>query len=89
MKSKTTEQFREFLSKLPASVQQQAHDAYEMFRMDPFHPSLHFKQVEDSDPPLYSVRVGRSYRAIGYRKRDAVPWVWIGNHAEYDRRIRR
>jgi hypothetical protein len=35
-------------------------------------------------PPLYSVRVGISYRAVGVRDGAAIVWYWIGSHASYE-----
>jgi hypothetical protein len=39
--------------------------------------------------PLYSIRVGHRWRALGYRRDDTMIWFWIGSHAEYDKIIRR
>jgi len=39
--------------------------------------------------PLYSVRVGLQYRALGLLENDIQTWFWIGSHAEYDRLIGR
>jgi hypothetical protein len=83
MTSRTTRGFRELFSSLPAHVQRQAREAYRLFRQDPSHPGLHFKQV-NIDPPLYSARVGISYRAVGAREGDTIVWYWIGSHADYD-----
>lgn len=55
MMSRTTRQFRELLATLPAQVRRQARNAYELFRQNPFHPSLRFKQVH-ADPLIYSAR---------------------------------
>ncbi len=84
MNSRTTRRFSELFSSLPAHVQQQAREAYRLFRQDPSHPGLHFKQVHP-DPPLYSARVGMSYRAVGVRDGSTIVWYWIGSHAAYDR----
>jgi len=54
-----------------------------MFRQDPFHPSLRFKQVHASRP-IFAARVGLAYRALAVREGDEVIWFWIGSHAEYD-----
>jgi hypothetical protein len=36
--------------------------------------------------PIYSVRVGRAWRALGLRRDyDRMVWFWIGSHADYDR----
>ena len=39
--------------------------------------------------PIVSVRIGRSYRALGIRQQDEVTWFWIGPHAEYDQLVAR
>lgn len=84
MKSYRSKQFQKLYDQLPISIQEQAQAAYKLFRTNPFHPSLHFKQIR-SDAPVYSVRVGRSYRAIGIWKGDVIVWTWIGTHADYDK----
>ncbi len=83
MNSRTTHGFRKSFAALPAHVQRQARDAYRLFRQNPAHPGLRFKQV-DYDPPMYSARVGINDRALGFRDGDTVIWFWIGSHAEYD-----
>jgi hypothetical protein len=86
MNSRTNRQFRDLFASLPAHVQRQARDAYRLFRQNPFHPGLHFKQIHD-DPPIFSARVGISYRAVGVRGGDTMVWYWIGSHADYDKLI--
>ncbi len=83
MNSRTTRRFRAMFSTLPVHIQRQARGAYRLFQRDPNHPGLHFKQVHP-DPPLYSARVGISYRAVAARDGDTVVWFWIGTHAAYD-----
>jgi hypothetical protein len=65
-------------------VQRQARIAYGIFLRNPYHPSLRFKQVHPN-APLFSVRIGRGYRALGLRDGDLITWLWIGGHDEYDR----
>lgn len=84
MNSRNTRLFRELLAALPAHVRQQAREAYRLFLQNPAHPGLRFKQVH-ADPPIYSARVGISYRAVGVLDRDTVVWYWIGSHADYDK----
>ena len=84
MKSQTTRRFWKLFDALPVEVQDQARTAYLLWRTDPCHNSLRFKKVEDSIP-LYSVRVGLSYRAVGRREGDTIKWFWVGSHADYDR----
>ena len=87
MNSKTTREFRELLSELPAHVQRQAREAYALIRQNPAHRGLRFRQVHPT-PPIYSARVGIGYRAVGSLEGDTVVWFWIGSHAEYDRLLR-
>ena len=88
MKSKRSKRFRALFSELPESVQRQANEAYRLFRANPSHPGLSFKQVS-SNGPLYSVRVGIHYRALAIRKPDHLLWFWIGSHADYDKMLSR
>jgi hypothetical protein len=84
MKSYTTRQFRRLFASLPHNVQDQARQAYRLFRQNPAHPGLHFKRVY-ADPPMHSARVGIGYRAVGVPDGDAITWFWIGSHANYDK----
>ncbi len=83
MKSRTTAQFRKAFANLPKQVQQQAREAYQQFKQDPWHPSLRFKQVHPT-LPIYSARVSKSYRAVGVRNENGIVWFWIGIHTDYD-----
>jgi hypothetical protein len=87
MKSFTTERFRACLLGLPEDVRRQARECYRLFKDDPFHSSLHFKQIHSKDA-IYSVRVGRSYRALGVMHGDEVVWFWIGSHEEYNKLVK-
>jgi hypothetical protein len=68
-------------------VQRRARAAYRLFRQEPSHPSLRFKLVHPSRP-IYSVRIGLAYRALGVRDGDEIIWFWIGSHADYDRLLK-
>lgn len=86
MNSRTTRGFRTLFSALPAHLQRQARESYRLFRQNPHHPGLRFKQVHP-DPPIYSARVGIGYRAVGVRDGNTIVWYWIGSHAAYDQRL--
>ena len=47
----------------------------------PPEPAL---QARHSTRPIYSVRIGLGYRALGVREADEIVWFWIGSHADYD-----
>ena len=83
MNSRTTERFRTAYWQLPASIRLRAQQAYRLFAQDPSHPSLRFKQVHAARP-IFSVRVGLAYRALGVRDGDDMVWFWIGSHGDYD-----
>lgn len=84
MKSRTTRAFRKLLALLPSEIRGQARTSYQLFAEDPHHPSLHFKQVHEREP-VFSARVGRSYRAVGLREEtDVIVWFWIGPHEQYE-----
>ena len=71
MKSSITEEFRELLSQLPIEVQEQAGRAYAIWRTDPYHNSLQFKRVSQSQP-IYSARIGIGYRTLGLWENDQI-----------------
>ncbi|MGH9368093.1 MAG: hypothetical protein ACRD3M_10515 [Thermoanaerobaculia bacterium] len=83
MKSRRTASFRRAFAALPESVREQARVAYRRFRENPNHPSLRFKRVHSTEP-VYSVRVGIGYRAVGTLDGDIMIRFRIGSHAEYD-----
>lgn len=86
MISHTTRRFRQSFRALPAPVRRQVRAAYERFRQNPNHPSLHFKPIHASRP-IYSVRIGLGYRAVGILQDAEIVWFWIGSHANYDRLV--
>jgi len=81
--SVTTDQFRKALEKLPFEVRTNAKKAYELWKIDPYHYSLNFKRIH-SIKPIYSVRIGLSYRALGVKDDETLIWFWIGSHEEYN-----
>ena len=88
MISYTTDRFRKAYRRLPEQVREQAREAYRLFRQNPYHPSLRFKQVHPARP-IFSARISRDYRVVGVREEDTIIWFWIGSHAEYDKLISR
>ena len=88
MTSSTTEAFRTRLRELPDKVRGLARRAYSLWLVDAHHPSLQFKRVHVRKP-IYSVRIGLHWRAVGVLDDHAVIWFWIGSHAEYDALIKK
>jgi hypothetical protein len=85
LKSFASERFWQLYRELPTEVQRLADKQYQLFRADPFHPSLHLKQAG----AVWTVRIGRSYRAIAFREGDFFYWGWIGSHEAYNKLLRR
>lgn len=77
--------FQPLYDALPAEVRNLAGKNFALLKTDPKHPSLHFKRLRGD---LWSVRVGRNYRAVAVEDTGRFQWFWIGTHAEYDRMIR-
>ncbi|MGI8860320.1 MAG: hypothetical protein ACR2HO_09245 [Rubrobacteraceae bacterium] len=69
---------------LQASVRRLADKNFELLKEDPRHPSLYFKRAGR----FFSVRVGRSHRALSVEVEDGVLWFWVGSHADYDKIVR-
>lgn len=83
MKSRITDRFRQAFGYLPSQVQELTRQAYRQFKENPSHPSLRFKKVHPT-LPIYSTRIGKTYRAVGQLDEDTIIWFWVGSHAEYD-----
>lgn len=87
MRSITTAQFWKRYEALPEEVQRRADKAYALWQLNPYAHGLYFKRV-GKQRPIYSVRIGQEYRALGVLEGDAVLWFWIGSHDEYERLLR-
>ena len=83
MKHIASRKFWKCYEAIPSEVRELADKNFKLLKADPKHPSLHFKQIGD----IWSVRVGKKYRALGLDKQDTVIWFWIGSHSEYDKLI--
>lgn len=66
---------------LPPEVCEIADRNFELLKIDPRHPSLHFKRIGRA----WYVRVGELYRALGHDVPGGIKWFWIGPLAEYDK----
>jgi len=86
MTSRLARSFRKRFEDLPESIQEQARRSYAHWREDPYHPSLQFKQVHPTEP-IYSVRIGLNWRALGLVEGDAITWFWVGSHGDYDKLV--
>lgn len=80
----TTQRFWQCYNALPENVQRTADECCALLKVDPSHPSLHFKKLGKK---YWSVRAGLSYRSLGVEVESSISRFWVGTHAEYDRLI--
>lgn len=83
MKNRRTKQFHKRFERLPRDIQEQAVAAYNLFKVQPYYPSLHFECI-NRQASLWSVRIGLHYRAVGVWIDDTIWWDFIGTHEEYN-----
>jgi hypothetical protein len=85
MKHRASRKFWQSYERLPAEIQRLADKNYQILKINPEHPSLHFKPVGR----YWSVRVGMQYRALAIQSERDLVWFWIGTHSEYNAILRR
>ena len=83
MKHFASPDFWRLFNQLPTEIQQLARSNFDLLKVDPRYPSLHFKKVGR----YWSVRVGLAYRALGIEVEGGILWGWIGRHGEYEKLI--
>lgn len=69
-------------------MRNKARENYRLWQENPYHPSLQFKQIHTARP-IFSVRIGIGWRAVGVKHDETMIWFGIGSHADYDRLIPR
>ena len=72
---------------LPKKIQKDADRKFDLWRQNPFHPSLNFKCV-NAEYNIWSVRVTMDYRALAVRNAKSVIWYWIGDHNKYEKLLK-
>jgi hypothetical protein len=85
--SQTLPAFWESYRELPYTARKAAQKAFEIWKENPFHPSLRFKCVE-SKTHVWSLRITLGYRALCVFEGDTATWFWAGDHAAYERLIK-
>ena len=88
MISHLTASFRKAFANLPDQVRVTARKNFQLWKDNPFHPSLEFKKAH-TRRPIYSVRVGIGWRALGIVEDDRIAWFWIGSHNDYNNLLAR
>lgn len=83
MKAYTVQSYWDTYKTLPVEIQNQADRKYELWKLNPFHPSLQFKCV-NSKENIWSVRINMNYRALAAKDGKDIIWYWIGDHNKYE-----
>jgi hypothetical protein len=83
LKHYTPSDFWLLYQNLPFETRVLADKNYDLLKENPRHPSLQLKRIDE----LWSVRIGKHYRAIGIDALGGIQWIWIGSHADYDKII--
>lgn len=76
---RTTPGFWSHFEELPEAAKTVARRNFQRLKEDPRHPSLMFKKIGR----YWSVRVGRSHRALAEEDEGDFIWTWIGDHDDY------
>ena len=65
---------------LPLNIRKLADKQFVLFKSNPRHPSLGFRKKGG----VYTVEIGRSYRALARERAGHYYWFWIGTHEQYN-----
>ena len=84
MKSLTRPSFWRAYDGLDARTREAARKAFRQFTENPRHPSLCFKKLGGCEN-IWSVRINEQYRAVGEGREEAIIWVWVGSHNDFDK----
>ncbi|MSR87453.1 type II toxin-antitoxin system mRNA interferase toxin, RelE/StbE family [Candidatus Peribacteria bacterium] len=74
---------REF-RKLPREIQMRAAKTENLFRGNPFHPSLRLHKLEGPLKQYWSISINRSYRIICKIDGKEAMFISIGTHSIYE-----
>jgi len=84
VKSLVRPSFWRAYDQLEENTKKDARKAYALFAKNPAHPSLRFKKLAGYND-VWSVRISAQYRAVGQRSGEAITWVWVGSHSDFDK----
>ncbi len=84
MKSATLPSFWDTYQYLDKKTRSSAKKAYRLWKENAFHPSLHFKCINNEEN-IWSVRITPNYRALDILEKDTVTWFWVGSHDDYEK----
>ncbi len=88
MISRTTDCFWGCYKELPEQIRNEAKEAYERFKKNPYHPNLDSKRIH-STRAIFALRVTKDYRTVEIQQDNQIIWFWIGSHGDYDNLLKR
>ncbi|MGE3279284.1 MAG: type II toxin-antitoxin system YafQ family toxin [Candidatus Altimarinota bacterium] len=81
----TSQHFRKQFTELPKSIKEKALKTEELFRANPFHPSLRLHKLKGKLEGLWSISLDRKHRIIFKSMEDSsILFISIGTHAIYE-----
>jgi plasmid maintenance system killer protein len=86
MRFQTTETFDKLFYRLSSKIKIKAAKKTDLFKNNPFHPSLRVEKLHPKKFNVWSFRVDKNYRIIfKFVEKDLVEFMLIGHHNEiYD-----
>ncbi len=77
----TTATFDRLFGKLPRSIQRKAAKKAELFKSNPFHPSLRAEKLHPKQHEVWSFRVDQAYRIVfKFMGPNQAEFRYIGHH---------
>jgi len=76
-----TEEFESQYSHLPEIIKRKAEKQQNIFKTNPFHPSLHTEKLAPKSKQVWSFRIDKKYRVVfKFADGDKVHFLTIGPH---------
>lgn len=76
-----TKEFENNYKELPTAIKAKVEKQEQLFRKNPFHPSLHTEKLEPKNRQVWSFRIDKKYRVIfNFIDNNKVVFVNIGHH---------
>ena len=77
----TTATFDRLFGKLPRSIQRKAAKKAELFKSNPFHPSLRTEKLHPKQHEVWSFRVDQAYRIVfKFMGPNQAEFRYVGHH---------
>lgn len=76
-----TEEFKQRYLELPPFIKEKARRRENLFRSNPFHPSLHTEKLNPKQQEVWSFRIDKNYRIIfKFYNPKIVYFLTVGHH---------